>query len=91
MKRGLHRGSFLITSADPTHSGRLWLVVFDHKRANDPPSRRQRLLPASDDVVRRLRASANRALHLAMKPRIVLAVAEDERADTPFRPRARTK
>jgi hypothetical protein len=27
MKRGLHRGSFLITSADPTLSGRLWRVV----------------------------------------------------------------
>jgi len=38
MKRGLHRGSFLITSADPTLSGRLWRVVFDHKRANDLPA-----------------------------------------------------
>ena len=98
MKRGLHRGSFLITSADPTPSERLWRVVFDHKRANDPPSKRQRLLPASDDVVRRLRASANRALHWAMTPWIALRRAEpgwraavlDERASRhAFRLRAR--
>jgi hypothetical protein len=83
MKRGLHRGSFLITSADPTPSERL-AGHLESQRANDPPSRRQRLLPASDDVVRRLRASANRALSLGDEASDAPAVAEDVRADTPF-------